>query len=352
MLELKNISKKLQSFEIRNINLKVERGKYFILLGQSGSGKSLILEIIAGLEKSDSGNIILNGKDITKEKMQNREIGLVFQDQAIFPHMTILENICYPLKIKHLSKKEIKQTAEKIAEEVNLSHILTRKADKLSGGEKQRVALARILALNPKCLLLDEPFASLDVQLKHEYKALLRQINKKGITIIHVTHDYEEAIALADEVAVIHDGEILQTGVPEHVFRKPKNNFVASFIGVRNYFKAYLTKAGNNEERTAIINDNLSFRLLSNQSEGDGFVLIRSKNIIISDRETHSSAINMFKARISNIYKSSQGYEIIAEIGVPISIKITKLSFDKFELHEGKEIWISFKGSSIRFIKD
>lgn len=350
MLELKNINKDFSTFALKNISFSVEKGEYFVLLGRSGSGKSVILELIAGLIDLDSGVILLDNKDITAEKIQNRQIGLVFQDQAIFPHMTVRDNIAYP--IQGISKSQVIARTDDIAEEMNLTPLLSRKANNLSGGEKQRVALARILALNPKCLLLDEPFASLDVQLKHGNKNLLRRINKKGITIVHVTHDYEEAIALADKVAVIHNGEILQLGTPDEVFKNPKSDFVANFVGVKNFFRAKLTKADKDEERTAVINDKLSFRLLSNQEAGNGFVLIRGKNIILSDTQFDSSALNTFKAKINDIHKSAQGYEIIADIGVSLSIMITQHSFNRFELFEGKDIWVSFKGSSIRFLKD
>ena len=350
MLELKNINKDFSTFALKNISFSVEKGEYFVLLGRSGSGKSVILELIAGLIDLDSGVILLDNKDISAEKIQNRQIGLVFQDQAIFPHMTVRDNIAYPLQ--GISKSQVIARTDDIAEEMNLTPLLSRKANNLSGGEKQRVALARILALNPKCLLLDEPFASLDVQLKHGNKNLLRRINKKGITIVHVTHDYEEAIALADKVAVIHNGEILQLGTPDEVFKNPKSDFVANFVGVKNFFRAKITKANKDHERTGVINDKLSFRLLSNQEAGNGFVLIRGKNIILSDTQFDSSALNTFKAKINDIHKSAQGYEIIADIGVLLSIMITQHSFNRFELFEGKDIWVSFKGSSIRFLKD
>jgi len=349
MLELRNICKKFSTFALKDVSFTVEKGEYFILLGRSGSGKSVILEIIAGLTNVDSGTIMLDNKNITTEKIQNRQVGLVFQDQAIFPHMTVRDNIAYPLK--DMNKLQVKEKTEEIAKEMNLTQLLARKANNLSGGEKQRVALARILALNPKCLLLDEPFASLDVQLKHDNKTLLRRINKKGITVVHVTHDYEEAIALADKVAVIHNGEILQMGTPDEVFKNPKSDFVANFVGVKNFFRAKLIKADKAEERTAVINDNLSFRLLSNQDASDGFVLIRGKSIIISDTRFDSSALNSFRGKIKDINKSIQGYEIIVDIGVSLSIMITQHSFNRFELSEGKNIWVSFKGSSIRFLK-
>ncbi|RLD63190.1 MAG: ABC transporter ATP-binding protein, partial [Bacteroidetes bacterium] len=202
MLKVKNISKKLDDFNIKDISFSVNKGDYFIILGVSGAGKSVILEMIAGLMQPNSGTIYLNNKNITNEKIQKRKLGLVFQDYAVFPHLSVKENISYPLKNRGLEKKEIQNRLNQLAEEMSISHLLNRKPTTLSGGELQRVALARTLALNPECLLLDEPLSSLDIQLKNDLRGLLRKINKKGQTIIHVTHDYEEAIFLANKVAV------------------------------------------------------------------------------------------------------------------------------------------------------
>ena len=349
MLELKNISHVFGDFTINDVNLSIEKGEYFVLLGESGAGKSVILEIIAGLISADSGKIVINGKDISNEKIQSRQAGLLFQDHAVFPHMTVFENISYPLKTKKLGKKDISATVNNLASDMNISHLLERKADSLSGGEKQRVALARIMALNPACLLLDEPFASLDVKLKSEFRSLLREINNRGITILHVTHDYEEAIGLADKVAVIHKGSIIQTGTPDEVFKSPANTFVASFIGVKNFFSAYLKPRESSEEREAVINESITFRLLSNQDEGNGYVFLRSKSILISDVPIQSSAINMFEGKVCEIYKNPKGYELIVDIGIRLSVVLTQISFNRFNIKEGIDIWIFFKASAIRF---
>jgi len=352
LLEIKNISKTFSAFKIEDISFEVSDGEYFILLGESGAGKSVILEIIAGLINADNGNIILNGQDITRERIQKRMTGLVFQDHAIFPHMTVFDNIAYPLKNRKYPKAEIKAKVIKHAEEMNISHLLSRTAVNLSGGEMQRIALARTLALEPKILLLDEPFASLDVKLKSEFRSILKGINKRGISILHVTHDYDEAIGLADKVAVFHKGKILQTGTPEEVFKNPLNRFVAAFVGVKNFFPSYLKKSDNSEEREAVINDEISFKLISGQEEGSGYVFIRSKSIIISDQPTNSSAINMFRGTVKEIYKNQKGYELIADIGIKLSVVLTQKSFNKFEIVEGKNIWLLFKASALRFRKD
>ncbi len=351
MLVLQNISKSFKEFSLSNINIEVETGEYFVLLGESGAGKSIILELIAGLLHPDTGTILLDDKNITSEKIQHRQTGLVFQDHAVFPHLSVAENIAYPMKNQKFRKDKVKQKTEELASEMSISHLLDRRPDSLSGGERQRVALARTLALNPKFLLLDEPFASLDVQLKSELRTLLRKIHRKGIGIIHVTHDYEEAISLADRVAVLHQGEIIQSGSPDDVFKNPKNRFVANFVGVRNFFPATLLKPNDEEERTAIINPEVSFKLLSGQDAGEGFVFVRSKNIIISETPPASSACNVFKGTVLEISKDIRGYELVVDIGILLRVVITRRSMHRFNIEKGNSTWLSFKASAIRFLK-
>ena len=346
MLEIKNISKSFEGVSLKNLIFTINKGDYFVLLGVSGAGKSLLLEIIAGLVNPDSGNIFLDDKNITKEKIQKRQIGLVFQDYAVFPHLSVKENIAYPLRSKRLNSSEIHKCVEHLAKEMNILHLLNRKPTTLSGGELQRVALARTLALEPKILLLDEPLASLDVQLRNELRGLLRKINRNGQTIIHVTHDYEEAISLADKIAVIHNGTIIQTGNPKEVFQHPKSQFIANLTGIKNFHKAKLQS--NNK---AVVSDKIEVALLSDKTEGTGYILIRSEDIIISGKKLESTARNNFKGIVTDILPAKSGIEIIVDIGIRLSVLITKESSEKFNLCEGKNIWVSFKASAVRFLK-
>ncbi|MFH1320793.1 MAG: ABC transporter ATP-binding protein [Bacteroidota bacterium] len=351
MLKIENISKNLEGFSIKNLNFSVDTGDYFVLLGVSGAGKSLILELIAGLINPDSGNIILDSKDITNDRIQKRQIGLVFQDYAVFPHLSVKENIAYPLHGKNLDSSELHQRVEQLAEEMNISHLLHRKPDTLSGGELQRVALARTLALKPKLLLLDEPLASLDVQLRNELRGLLRKINRNGQTIIHVTHDYEEAISLANRIAIIHDGTIIQTGNPKEVFQHPKSQFAANLTGIKNFFKVKINEDGKGKNK-AFINDTIPISILTDEAEGDGYILIRSEDIIISGKKLESSATNNFKGVVIDIIPAKLGVEVFVEIGIKLSVLITKESSEKFNLSEGKNIWVSFKASAVKFLKN
>jgi ABC-type sugar transport system ATPase subunit len=187
MLKLCDINKKLGDFALSGINLDIPEGEYYVLLGRSGAGKTQLLELIAGLEKADGGSILLDNEDITCKKIQERKIGIVFQDYAIFPHMTVFGNIAYPLKVRNTPEDVVKSMVTESARQMNIVHLLKRSTRNLSGGERQRIALARTLVTLPRLLLLDEPLSSLDASLKDDMKRLLRKLNRDGHTIIHVT---------------------------------------------------------------------------------------------------------------------------------------------------------------------
>ena len=314
MLEIKNISKSFTDFCLKDITFLVEKGDYFVLLGASGMGKTVLLEIISGITSADSGKIFLNGKEITSKKIQNRKMALVYQDQVLFPHMSVYDNIAYPLSCKKLKNEEIKKTVGELADLVEIRKFLERKPGTLSGGEAQRVALARALATQPECLLLDEPLSNVDTQLRYELRSLLRKINAGGQTIIHVTHDYEEAISLANKLAVIEHGNIVQTGSPEEVFIHPKSEFIAKFVGVKNFFRGkLLSQKHNNDLRTFEIKGHTVF-VASEEIEGEGFLLIPSENVVISDNLIENSSRNVFQGKVVEFFSVRAGVEVVVTI--------------------------------------
>lgn len=349
MLEIKNISKNFNEFSIKDISFTVNPSDYFVLLGVSGAGKSILLEIIAGLIHPDKGNIYLNNANITNQRIQDRKLGLVFQDLAVFPHMTVFENIAYPLKNKGFSKEELKNKIEKLAETTNIKHLLKRYPGTLSGGELQRTVLSRTLALEPEILLLDEPLSSLDVQLKREMRSLLRKINNKGQTIIHVTHDYEEAISLSNRVAVMHNGTIVQEGKTDDVFHHPKSDFVAEFVGIKNFFHAKLFSNESEKYKTSQISDKVSFFISTDCTDCEGTVMIGANEIFLSNAEIDSTALNNFKGNVKEIIPSRIGIDVVIDIGVDIIAEITRSSLEKLNITEGSEICLSFKATSVRF---
>lgn len=353
MLKLEKVNKKVGSFSLVNIDFTINKGDYFTLIGESGSGKSMLLEIITGLITPDSGNIFLNKKNILNTPPQKRNVGIVFQKPTLFPHLSVFENIAYPLKIKKHRNSEIKLKVQKLAEETEITHILKRNIDNLSGGEIQRVTIARTLATDPIILLLDEPLSFLDVQLKKGMLSLLRKLNQNGQTIIHVTHDYDETIALTNKIAIIEKGEIIQSGTPEDVFQNPKSTFVANFIGIRNFYKGQLIKSEESSELKIFETSGTRIFVISNEEvSSKGYIILPSEAITISDERLNSSAINNFSGTIKDIYQTKSGMEIIVNIGFDITAKITNYSFNNLQIKIGKTVWISFKASSITFVKD
>jgi len=349
LLELKNISKTYKQFSLKEINLQVGKGDYFVLLGNSGSGKSLLLELIAGLINTKEGEIYLNGNNISNKPIQKRQIGLVFQDFALFPHKTVQENILYSLNISGVGKTEKKAKLYDIATSMNIQHLLKRLPGTLSGGESQRVALARTLIKKPEVLLLDEPLSSLDVQLRSGLRALLKEINKNGQTIIHVTHDYDEAIALGKKVAVIDDGKIIQSGTIQSVFKNPESEFVANFVGVKNFFKSILHHL--NGKTVAKVNGLAEIHLLSDSDEGEGFVMIRDEDILIYDKKPDSSAMNNFEGEVKEAVPARLGMEIAIQASLLFWVLVTHESYERMKLEQGKKVWISFKASAVKFLK-
>lgn len=353
MLELKNISINVGSFLIKNICFKVKQGEYFVLLGRSGSGKTILLETIAGLQQITSGTILLNNRDITFEKTQNRKIGMVFQDYALFPHLSVFENIAFSLRQQKNKKLIIKEKVSSICRDLGIEHLLQRSIKGLSGGEKQRVALARTLIMNPYILLLDEPLSALDAKLKWETKMLLRKLNQQGQTIIHVTHDYEEALLLATSIAIIEQGEIKQIGNPIEVFQNPKSSFIASFTGIKNFFKAKtFPPQGKFKTSTAIIENKITIYINSFLEKSTGIIIINGNEIVLSLEKQQTSMINNFKGNVKDIFRTSRGIEVLIDIGILLYVTITEESMQKLKVAIGKNFWVSFKASSVRFIRE
>jgi ABC-type sugar transport system ATPase subunit len=232
-MEVVNLRKSWGSVEVlSDVNFDVEPGGFLTLLGPSGCGKSTILRLVSGLDELSGGQILIDGKDVVKKPPAERNIGMVFQNYALFPHMNIAENISYGLKVRKVAKADKEKALARVAELMALGHLLDRKPGQLSGGQQQRVALARVLVSERPLVLMDEPLSNLDAKLRVEIRSEIRSLNKRlGITVVYVTHDQSEALSMSDKVVLMNAGQVSQCGTPQELYQSPANTFAASFIG-------------------------------------------------------------------------------------------------------------------------
>ncbi|MEO5758600.1 MAG: ABC transporter ATP-binding protein [Mesorhizobium sp.] len=232
-IELRGVQKFFGAVQvIKDLNLKISDNEFIVLLGQSGCGKTTTLRAIAGLETIDEGDILIDGKPIQHLKAADRDIAMVFQSFSLYPHMSVYENIAFPLRATRKSKAEIDQEVRSVAKTLQISELLDRKPSALSGGDMQRVAIGRALVRRPKAMLMDEPIGALDAKLREEMRAEIKRLHiKQGSTTIYVTHDQIEAMSLADRIVIMHEGVLQQVGSPDEVYSRPANLFVAQFVG-------------------------------------------------------------------------------------------------------------------------
>lgn len=294
MLILKNIQKRFKGFELFIRKLEF-RNEYTVILGPSGHGKTTTLRIIAGLEIPDGGQIILDDEDITRLPPWKRDIGIVFQNYALYPHLTAFDNIAMPLRNRKLSKEEIKKKVMEIAKVLDIEHILDKYPSQISGGQQQRVAIARALVKEPKVLLLDEPLSNIDARLRLDLRGFLKELQRRFNTIvIHVTHDQEEAMALGDKIVILNNGRVVQTGTPEEIYRKPANLFVFKFIGLSNILPGSLFGFEN-----ALVGFRPEDAILVKERRDNGFkVIIRNVQYLGSYELIDTELENNYRVKV------------------------------------------------------
>ena len=243
---IKDAVKKYGDFvALKGVSLDIKEGEFFTLLGPSGCGKTTLLRQIAGFNSIEGGDFYFGDKRINAVPAHKRDIGMVFQNYAIFPHLTVEENVAYGLKARHVPKAEIAPRVQEALELVQIGHLAKRKPSELSGGQQQRVALARAFVIEPSVLLMDEPLSNLDAKLRVQMRTVIKKLQRKlDITTVYVTHDQEEALAISDRIAVMKDGKIMQIGTPTEIYAKPQNPFVAGFIGVSNFLECTVGPGG------------------------------------------------------------------------------------------------------------
>ena len=345
MIQLKNLYVDLKDFQLQDINLAVREGEYFIILGPTGAGKTVLLESIAGLYPIKSGEIRLRGKEVTQLEPERRGISIVYQDHVLFPHLSVKDNIIFGLKLHKQTKQDTKASLDWVVELLGISHLLNRKPDTLSGGEQQKVALARALSIRPEVLLLDEPLSALDPETREGVQKELRRLhNQLKVTTIHVTHDFEEAIALGDHIAVLGEGRIKQVGTPEQIFRQPNSEFIARFAMVRNIFSGEVIGKDNG---SATFRSEGTELAVVTDLRGKLHASVRPEDILISAEPLHSSARNCFAGTITHI--ADRGSTLYLTVNLPPDFicLVTRRSFEEMELAEGKKVYITFKATAI-----
>ncbi|QMM51767.1 ferric ABC transporter ATP-binding protein [Enterobacter sp. RHB15-C17] len=301
-VELRNVTKRFgNNTVIENINLAIPQGQMVTLLGPSGCGKTTVLRLVAGLEKPTEGQILIDGEDVTHRSIQQRDICMVFQSYALFPHMSLGENVGYGLKMLGVSRAETKARVKEALAMVDLEGFEDRYVDQISGGQQQRVALARALILKPKVLLFDEPLSNLDANLRRSMRDKIRELQKQfNITSLYVTHDQSEAFAVSDTVLVMNKGNIMQIGSPQDLYRQPASRFMASFMGDANLFPARFS-----DDYVEIHGYRLP-RPMHFAREGSGSVGVRPEAITLSERGDDSQ-----RCTIRHVAYMGPQYEVI-----------------------------------------
>jgi len=350
MIRVKEISNNWGEFELKNVSLEVKQGEYFVILGPTGSGKTLLLELIVGLYIPNKGKIFIEGKDITYEVPEKRNLGFLYQDYSLFPHFSVRKNIEYGMKLRNMSKTEIDNKLKELSKMFKIQNLMHRDVTTLSGGEQQRVALARALATNPKVLLLDEPFSALDENTKANLISEMKELHRKeGITFIHVTHSQEEAMILADRIGIIMNGTIVQVGTPEEIFYKPKTKEIARFVKIENIWEGKVIEK-RNEEIVIEIKGKKIVAISNHFKVGDEVrLIIRPEDVVIGEGNT--SARNVFKGVVSDVIKHGFYNIVRVDCGFQVEAAVTKQSIENLNIKEGKNIDIFFKATSIQVIK-
>ncbi len=361
-LSIRNLTKKYGHLAaLENFSLEIGSGEFMVLLGPSGCGKTTVLRCIAGLTDITSGEIRIGGELVNKLPPKDRDVAMVFQNYSLYPHMSVYDNIAFPLKMRKLQKNKIDDRVKKIADLLNIRDLLQRKPKDISGGQMQRVALGRALVREPKIFLMDEPLSNLDAKLRTEMRVEIKKLQKKvGITTLYITHDQAEAMSMADHVGIMNSGKMLQLDSPQKVYNEPANQFVAGFIGVppMNFLKFRIRKKElilELDGGSTVKHDlEFIFRIpdilyanIANISEEKIIIGIRPKDIIFLENDEKFEGL---KLRGEITYVESLGDESIAELRLgQTSLKVSNVISRIDDLNVGKKVTFGSKYDKINF---
>jgi sulfate transport system ATP-binding protein len=335
---VKNITKKFGAFTaLDNVSLEVPNGSLLALLGPSGSGKTTLLRIIAGLEVPDSGSVVCQDEDITRQSARDRNVGFVFQHYALFRHMNVFENVAFGMRVRKQPKKLIHDRVSELLHLVRLDGLERRYPSQLSGGQRQRVALARALAIQPKVLLLDEPFGALDAKVRQELRSWLRRLHHEiNMTSVFVTHDQEEAFEVADRVVVMNQGRIEQAGAPDDVFEHPANPFVMDFLGNVNVFHGRVQNG-----RASLGSMEVAYPEYPHQEARPATLYVRPHELEIEHSPNGTASLKARVERINPAGSVAKVFLLAAEFGVSLNVELSPERYVELALKTGDTVYVS-----------
>jgi molybdopterin-binding protein len=344
-LQVRDLHIDLAEFHLRDANLDIAAGEYFVILGPTGAGKTVLLEAIAGLHVPRGGKVLINDEDMTGVPPERRGVGFVYQDYILFPHLSVAQNIAFGLGLRGMASERAAERVREMSHLLGVEHLLHRRPDTLSGGEQQRVALARALVVEPRLLLLDEPLSALDPETREGLQRELARIHKQlGTTTVHVTHDFEEAIALGSLIAVLNEGRIVQVGSPDEIFRRPASAFVARFVGARNVFSGEVR--ARHDGGPVLAWDGLEIAVVTDLV-GSAHGAVRPEDIVIAKAPFRSSMRNMFQGHITNVVNKGAVVQVTVTVPPDFVCLITRRSWEEMALQEGMPVYIAFKASAV-----
>jgi ABC-type Fe3+/spermidine/putrescine transport system ATPase subunit len=347
VIELKNVHVKAEDFNLEQIDLTVAKGEYTVILGPTGAGKTVLLESIAGLHKVHQGEILLDGRDVTNTVPEERGASIVYQDYALFPHLTVRENIIFGLIVRHVTAPKIAESLAWICGIFEIEALLRRLPAKLSGGERQRVALARALITKPAILLLDEPLSALDAESREEMCLQLKNTHERlNITTLHVTHDFEEAMSLADNIVVINHGKIAQVGKPSQIFYHPASEFVARFTMARNIFEGKVT--GRDSQGSVFRTEALGIIAAADNGNAN-YAVIRPEMIRVSLEKPATDA-NIFPCVVRTIIDKGANILVTVDCLARFECLAPRQQLESLSLNPGQQVFISFSPQSVHLI--
>ena len=349
IIEFQNVSKHYHEHAVlHNLSFEVRNGEFLTLLGPSGCGKTTLLRLISGFEEPSQGRVFINRQDVTGFAPQERHVNTVFQSYALFPHLTVYDNVAFGLRCKKLPKDEIDQRVFEALKMVKLEGYTKRKPDQLSGGQQQRVAIARAVVNKPLVLLLDEPLSSLDYRLRKTMQIELKQLQTElGITFIFVTHDQEEALSMSDRVVVMQEGIIEQIGTPREVYEEPQNLRVAKFIGEVNIFETSVVHADETQLEVDIENQHYILKNRKNyQTDENILVLIRPEDVQVWGQSEVTETVGMFAARVEQVIYKGVTVDLMLRLQSGKQLSATQFfneDDDKLDYKVGEAVWIQWR---------